>query len=255
VLPYLDASGPIAFAHRGGSLEGLENTMAAFDRAVRMGYRYLETDVHVSADGVVVAFHDDTLDRVTDGSGLIRSRTWSELSRLRVGGREPIPRLAELLDTWPDIRLNVDAKLDAVVGPLVEGIRRAGAVDRVCVGSFSDRRLARVRAMLGPSLCTALGPAEVRRLRLASWRIPLRARLPAAGTACVQIPCRHRGIPLAESRLIDDAHARGLPVHVWTINDAAEMQRLLDLGVDGLMTDDLGALRDVLAARGAWPPA
>jgi glycerophosphoryl diester phosphodiesterase len=255
VLPYLDASRPLGFAHRGGSLEGLENTMAAFDRAVRLGYRYLETDVHATADGILVAFHDEVLDRVTDGRGPVRSRTWSELRRVRVGGREPIPRFTELVATWPDVRLNVDVKADAAVEPLVEVIRRADALERVCVGSFSDARLARVRAALGPRLCTALGPAEVRRLRLVSWRMLPRARLPAAGTACVQVPVRHRGVPLAEPRLIAAAHARGLPVHVWTVNDPAEMGRLLDLGADGLMSDDLVALRDALEAHGAWPPA
>jgi len=255
MLPYLAARVPLAFAHRGGWLDGLENSMAAFERAVWLGFRYLETDVHATADGVVVAFHDEVLDRVTDGRGSVGSRTWSELSRVRIGGREPIPRFAELLAAWPDVRLNVDVKADAAVEPLVAEIRGAAAVDRVCVGSFSDARLARVRAALGPRLCTSLGPREVRRLRLGSWRIPGQARLPAPGTAGVQIPTRWRGIPLADSRLVAHAHAHGLPVHVWTVDDPAEMHRLLDVGVDGLMSDDLIALRDVLAARGAWPPA
>ena len=252
--PFLDQPGPVGFAHRGGSRDGLENSMEAFARAVAAGFRHLETDVHATADGVLVALHDDTLERVTDARGRVARLPWSRVRRARIGGRETIPRLAEILDAWPDLRVNVDPKSDAAVTPLVAAVRDAGALARVCVGSFSDARLARVRAALGPALCTSLGPREVRRLLLASWRLRpgTRTRL---GGACVQIPRRYRGIPLAGPRLISLAHARGLPVHVWTVDDPAEMRRLLDLGADGLMSDDLEGLRGVLAERGAWPPA
>jgi glycerophosphoryl diester phosphodiesterase len=253
VHPFLDEPGPVGFAHRGGTRDGLENSMEAFARAVAAGFRHLETDVHATADGVLVALHDETLDRVADARGEVARLPWRVVHRARIGGRETIPRLVEVLDAWPDVRVNVDPKSDAAVEPLVAAVRDAGALDRVCVGSFSDARLARVRAALGPAVCTSLGPAEVRRLRLASWRLRPRTRLRLGG-ACVQIPPRHRGIPLVERRLVALAHARGLPVHVWTIDDPADMRRLLDLGVDGLMSGDLHALRGVLAERGAWPP-
>lgn len=246
----LDAPGPIAIAHRGGAAAAPENSLAAFAHAVALGYRYAETDVHLTADGVLVAFHDHELDRLTDGRGVVAELPWSRVRRARIGGREPIPRFAEILTTWPQLRLVVDPKADAAVEPLIAELRRLDAVDRVCVGSFAQGRLDRVRAALGPRLCTSAGPPEVRRLRLASWG--LRPRAVAAGPDCLQIPTRRGPVPLADRRLVDLAHERGLPVHVWTVNEPAEMSRLLDLGVDGIVTDDVAALRDVLVARGAW---
>jgi glycerophosphoryl diester phosphodiesterase len=252
-LAFLDHDGPIGVAHRGGPFDGLENSMAAFARAVALGYRYLETDARVTADGVLVAFHDARLDRVTDRTGAVAALPWREVRAARIGGVEPIPRLADVLSSWPDARMLVDPKADPAVDPLVEAIRRAAAVDRVCVGSFSDRRLIRVRAAFGPRLCTSMGPGEVARLRLAAWGVLPRAAVPAAA-ACVQIPRRRGRVALAEPRLLAYAHALGLPVHVWTVNDLGSMRALLDLGVDGIISDDLVALRSVLTQHGAWHP-
>ena len=183
---YLDTEYPIAFAHRGGAGDHPENTMPAFSAAVALGYRYLETDVHVTRDGVLVAFHDERLDRVTDRTGSIAALQWSEVRAARVDGREPILRLDELLDAFPDARFNIDAKHDACVDPLVATIARLGARDRVCVGSFSDVRLARLRRLAGPGLCTSAGPREVLDLFVGRRR-PLRR-----GVACVQVPPRVR---------------------------------------------------------------
>jgi glycerophosphoryl diester phosphodiesterase len=255
--PFLDHPGPIPFAHRGGAEAHPENTMAAFASAVELGYRYLETDVHVTADGVLVAFHDDILDRVSDRSGAVAKLDWSEVRQARVGGREPIARFAELLAAFPEARINVDPKHDASVGPLIRVIRDAGAAERICIGSFSDARVAEIREAFGPAICTSLGPWEIAALRAAAWGArPFLARLRRRPGRCVQIPPRGGfGLPLAEPRLIGAAHELGLPVHVWTVNGAAEMARFLDLGVDGLFTDVPGVLRSVLAGRGAWYPA
>jgi len=253
VLPFLDQDGPIGLAHRGGALDGLENSMAAFARAVELGYGYVETDVHATADGVLVALHDRTLDRVTDRTGAVAALPWREVRAARIAGVEPVPLLADILDAWPDLRVNVDVKSDRAVEPLVEVISRSGALDRVCVGSFSDRRLRRARAALGPRLCTSMGPGEVRRLLLAARGLLPRAAVPGA-PACVQVPPRQGRIVLAEPRLLARAHALGLPVHVWTVNDAGQMRALLDLGVDGIISDDIATLRAVLEERGAWPP-
>ena len=254
--PFLDHPGPIPFAHRGDSGAHPENTMAAFAAAVALGYRYLETDVHVTADGVLVAFHDDVLDRVTDRRGPVARLDWSEVRRARVGGLEPIAELAELLASFRDARLNVDPKHDAAVAALIRVIRDAGAVERVCVGSFSDSRVAEIREAFGSAICTSLGPWEIAALRAAAWGArPFLARLRRRPGRCVQVPLRGRGgLPLVEPRLIAAAHELGLPVHVWTVNGAAEMTRLLDLGVDGLFTDVPGVLRTVLAERGEWYP-
>ena len=246
--PFLDHPGTLAFAHRGGAEEYPENSLAAFRHAVDLGYRYLETDVHATLDGVVLAFHDNTLDRVTDRSGQIADLPWSEVSGARIAGREPIPLLSELLEEFPEARINIDPKDDRVVEPLVNLIRDHGALHRVCLGAFSDRRLARCRSLLGPTVCTSAGPLAVARLRLASLGFP--TGRPAA--LCLQVPVRQSGIPIVDRRLLRMAHDRGLQVHVWTIDDPGEMVRLLDLGVDGIMTDHPRVLRQVLIERGDW---
>jgi len=246
--PFLDHPGPIPFAHRGGAGDWPENTMPAFEGAVALGYRYVETDVHVTSDGVLLAFHDDRLDRVTNLTGAISELPYREVRLARVDGREPIPLLEDLLATWPDLRVNIDPKHDGAVDALAEVIARTNSVDRVCIGAFSDQRLATLRHTLGPRLCTSLGPRATARLRSATVGLPT-GQLPGA---CVQVPPRFRGIPLVDRRFLDSAHERGLPVQVWTIDEADEMVELLDLGVDGIITDRPGVLKTVLEQRGQW---
>jgi glycerophosphoryl diester phosphodiesterase len=247
-FPVLDHPGPLAFAHRGGAGDWPENTMPAFAGAVALGYRYIETDVHVTADGMLVAFHDDRLDRVTDRSGLIRELAWSDVREARVDRRERIVCMDELFSAWPDLRINIDAKHDSAVDALAESIRRADAIHRVIVGSFSDRRLARLRDLLGPRLCTSLGPKGVAQLRSASYGAP-GGRLTSP---CAQVPPAAKGVTIVDARFVRAAHDRGMQIHVWTIDDPIEMHRLLDLGVDGIMTDRPAVLRDVLESRGQW---
>jgi glycerophosphoryl diester phosphodiesterase len=248
--PFLDWPGPLAFAHQGAhSPDGPgENTMAAFEAAVAQGYRYLETDTHATTDGVLVAFHDDELDRLTDQRGAVEDMSYADIRAARVRDGEGIPLLEDLLTAWPEVRINIDPKHDAAVDPLIELIRRTGTVERVCIGAFSDRRLARVRAALGPRVCTSMGPRQVARLIAAAQGLPA-GRFPAA---CVQVPVRRGPVPLVTDAFLAAAHDRGLQVHVWTINEPDEMHRLLDLGVDGIMTDRADVLRSVLQSRGAW---
>jgi glycerophosphoryl diester phosphodiesterase len=247
---YLDWPGPIALAHRGGAEDWPENTMRAFAGAVSLGYRYVETDVHATADGVLLAFHDDRLDRVSDRTGVIAELPWKQVRAARIAG-ESIPLLEDLLGTWPDLRVNIDIKHENAIERLVEALRRTGAEDRVCVGSFSQSRLMRFRRQTAGHVCTSLGPVEVAALRAASYGPGLASgRLPLAGAAA-QVPTRAH-IPLVDQRFVATAHRRGLQVHVWTINDEREMDRLLDLDVDGLITDRPALLRDVLVRRGQW---
>jgi glycerophosphoryl diester phosphodiesterase len=240
----------VGFAHRGAHDGGevIENTMSAFAAAVDLGYRYVETDVHATADGHLVAFHDDRLDRVTDRQGLIRDLPWQEVKAARVGPNEHVPLLEDLLGTWPQLRVNIDPKHDNAVEPLIAVLRRAAAIDRVCVSAFSDRRIRRVRSALGPALCTGMGPAAIGRLRAASYGVPTGV----LANDCAQVPTRQGRVRLVDERFIRAAHARGIAVHVWTIDDEAEMEHLLDLGVDGIMTDRAVLLRDVLERRGVW---
>ncbi|MFD9246982.1 glycerophosphodiester phosphodiesterase [Streptomyces sp. NPDC059556] len=247
--PYLDHPTPLPFAHRGGTANGLENTAAAFRRAAAAGYRYFETDVHTTSDGALVAFHDATLDRVTDTSGRIADLPWAAVREARVAGKEPLPLFADLLDEFPEARWNVDLKAESALRPLVELIRAKGAWDRVCVGSFTEARIVRAQRLAGPELATSFGVRGVIGLRLRSLGIPAAVR---AGAIAAQVPERQGGIPVVDRRFVREAHARGLQVHVWTVNDPARMNSLLDLGVDGIMTDQLETLRSVLTERGAW---
>jgi glycerophosphoryl diester phosphodiesterase len=246
--PFLDHEGPIAFAHRGGGAEAPENTMAAFEHAVRLGYGYLELDVRATSDGEVVVFHDATLDRVTDRTGRIDRMSWRELREVRVDGTETVPRLVDVFDAWPDVRVNIDPKGDAAIEPLARLLRDHNLLDRVCVMAFSDRRLTRLRRLLGPRLCTALGPAGMTRLRLAASGVPIP---PGAGDIA-QVPPGLGPARLLDAGVMRAARRHGLPVHVWVVDYPGEMHRLLDLGVDGIMTDRPSALRQVLTERGLW---
>lgn len=254
--PYFDAP-PVALAHRGGALYppnvGLENTAAAFGRAVALGYRYLETDVHVTSDGTVVALHDDRLDRVADRPGRIADLTWQQVRRARVGGVEPVPALDDLLGAFPETRFNIDLKTPAAVGPTWRLIERHRAHDRVCVGSFTNRTLWHYRRVSRGRTATAAGRLGTAWLRLGPAGLARAGRTPAD---VLQIPVRFevagRVVEVVTADLLARAHALGRQVHVWTVDDPAEMTRLLDLGVDGLVSDAIDVLRDVLRARGQW---
>ncbi len=238
-------------AHRGGAIEHLENTMPAFQACVEMGYRYLETDVQVTADGVLVAFHDPTLERVTSQPGRIDALRWAQISEARIGGREPVVRLEDLLAAWPDVRFNLDIKAAGVLAPLVRLVRRMQVADRICLGSFSDARIAAARRLFGPSVCTSLGPRGVAALRLSSYS-PRAAGLVRIQAGCAQVPLQLGGRALVDERFLAAAHARGLQVHVWTVDDPVEAEAMLDLGVDGIMTDRPAMIRELLEKRGQW---
>jgi glycerophosphoryl diester phosphodiesterase len=250
-----DPGGVLAFAHRGGAyhpeIEGLENTLAAFKHAVALGYDYLETDVHVTADGVLLAFHDAVLDRVTDLEGTIADLTLEEVRRAMVGGREEVPTLAQLFDEFPRARFNIDIKSERAARALAEFIQERAEWDRVLVGSFSPKRLAEFRRLTRHRVPTSATPIEVAIFRfLPSAR--LADRLTRRRVAALQIPHRRGRWTIATPGLVRRAHATGKHVHVWTIDDPDEMRKLLDRGVDGLFTDRTDLLKDVLTERGQW---
>jgi glycerophosphoryl diester phosphodiesterase len=259
-FPYLDEpprlpGGVLAFAHRGGAyhpdIEGLENTMAAFQHAVDLGFEYLETDVHVTRDGVLLAFHDQVLDRVSDRSGAIVDLTHAEVAEALVGGQERVPTMVELVDAFPRSRFNIDLKSDGAVAPLADLIAERDLWDRVLVGSFVPRRLNEFRARTRGRVPTSAHPLEVLAFRvLPSGR--LADRLTRGRVAALQVPHRRGRWTLVTPGLVRRAHAAGKHVHVWTIDDPAEMRELLDRGVDGLMTDRTDILRDVLTDLGLW---
>jgi len=260
---YLDAVRPgsvLAMAHRGGAmhpdLTGAENTMHAFRHAVGLGYRYLETDVHATSDGVLLAFHDAALDRVTDHAGLVADHTAEQVALARIAEVHAVPTMAELLAAFPDCHFNIDLKSATAVTPLVELLDQRGAHDRVCVGSFSGRRLHAFRRATAGRVATSATPAEVTAMRFS----PVHPRRRAA---VMQVPWRHkrRRVTVTTPAFVRRAHRAGMQVHVWTgeknsqwvsIDDAESMHSLLDMGVDGLITDRTDVLKDVLIRRGQW---
>ena len=261
VHPFLGQSGPIAIAHRGGAGEAPENTLEAFEIAITLGYTYIETGAHLTRDGVLVAFHDERLDRVTDRTGAIAELAICELEAADAGntfsldggssfpfrGRGiRVPRLEEILVRWPAVRVNIDPKSDACVGPLAALLDRLGAWERVCVGSFSDRRLRQIRTRGRGRACTSMGPHAVALARLAATS----GVMPRLGADCVQVPIRQGPIRIVSKRFVEAAHRARLAVHVWTINDEATINELLDSGVDGVMSDRIRQLREVFTRRG-----
>jgi len=255
-VPFLDHPRPIAFAHRGGAGHAPENTWPAFEHAVKLGYAYLETDARATFDGKLLAFHDRNVDRMTDAEGPISLKPYRTVAALRVAGSEPIPLIEDLLGAWPDVRFNIDLK-DELGIPLLPGVlRRTGAWDRVCVTSFSGARLRAARKLLDRPVCMTTSPAAIAAVRcsIGAARPPgpptqLARRLSRAEARCAQVPGQ-----VATRSFVRRAHALGLDVHVWTVNDRAEMTRFLDLGADGIMTDAIETLREVLIERGQWYP-
>jgi glycerophosphoryl diester phosphodiesterase len=229
----------------------MENSLSAFRKAVAEGYRYIETDVHATADEIVVVHHDPSLERVTDGRGAIRGLPWSAVGSARIAGREPVCRLDDVLEELPGAFLNIDVKADSAVRPVLRVLRRHNAWDRVCLAAFDDARLRALRRDGDPSLLTSMGQRSAATLwagsRLAGW--PLRGLV--RGNAA-QVPPRQGRLRVIDSRFLRLAHRWGLEVHAWTIDEAAEMTALLDLGVDGLVTDRPDILREVLRERGQW---
>lgn len=236
--------------------------MVAFQGAVDLGYRYLETDLHASADGVLVCFHDDSLERTTNGRGAVAEQDLASLHDLDAAFRfDPIrhfphrgtgvtiPTFEELVTTYPDGHFVLDLKQSGIEDLVIDAIRRFDLWDRVIVGSFRDARLARFRRRADRRVATSSGPLETLR-HLAAARAGRPSRITADA---LQVPVK-MGLTVVDQRTIDTAHSAGKQVHVWTVNEAAEMHRLLDMGVDGIITDEITTLRSVMEDRGAGGP-
>lgn len=257
MLPYFfrkDGSvGPLAFAHRGFSLDGLENSLAAFRAATELGTVHLETDVHTTADGVLLVFHDPSLDRVTDSVGKISELTATQVAAARIGGVEPVPTFDELVTALPHARLNLDVKDWNSVGPMAAAIEKHGVHDRVLVTSFSDRRRRAVLSRLSRPVASSAGSSLTAVFVVLGPVLPAPlARKLLAGVDVFQVPVRYGLVPVVTPGFIRRAHRLDRQVHVWTVNDPVEMERLLDLGVDGIVSDRLDLLKEVLMRRGQW---
>jgi len=269
VKPYfvnLDGQGrpiPAALAHRGftydaeGKSNRLENSMKAFQSAVDLGYRYIETDLHGSKDGVAVVCHDPTLSRTTDLDGDINEMNWADIQRARIGGVEPVPRLDDIFEAWPELKVNIDIKDDQAARPVAEAIERHNAHDRVGLTSFSTARRKLTERYLSKPIATGSGTPEtvafLGGVRLGSHLLANRA---LKDVDCMQVPVTHDvgsvGISVVDQATVDALHQAGKFVHVWTVDDPDEMNRLLDLGVDGIITNRADRLKAVLVDRGQW---
>jgi glycerophosphoryl diester phosphodiesterase len=245
VTTYGSRPGPLAIAHRGGAGLAPENTLDAFRRSYALGLRYLETDVRLTADHELVAFHDARLERVTPARGRVRSHTLADLAGLPVLGGDTVLPLAVLLAAFPDACITLDVKDPAVVGPLARLLNDTGAAPRVCAAAARGSWLRILRSATGPGLCTAL-----------SWRelvhLTSRPRGRYGDAAFAHVPLRLGRVPVFRDDLVARAHDAGVRIVVWTVDDPDTMHRLLDHGVDGLITDRPDLLREVLIARGQW---
>ena len=251
-MRYGDGSGPLAIAHRGGAGLAAENSLAAFGLASALGLRYLETDVRVTRDGRLVCFHDDTLDRVTSATGLVRSKSLLELHPLRINGIEPIPTLNEALDAFPDQCFTIDLKDQAAIAPLIKSLRRKGVAQRVCIAGAWDGWLVHVRSEV-PEVTTSLGWRSLTAL-LSCARTGVRPPKALATGSFAHVPIKLGRVPIFVERVVAMSHDIGVRVVTWTVDEPAVIRRLLDAGVDAIISDRPDLLREVLVSRDQWAP-
>lgn len=250
-------------AHRGSRLLWPENTMVAFQGAADLGIQYFETDLHATRDGILLTFHDQTLQRTTDATGKVLDRTLAELREVDAGHRFEIegdfphrgtgvhiPTLEEVITTFPDVVVTVDLKAPDLEPLLVEFCERHDAWDRLIVGSFIDTRTWRVRKLTQGRVATSATGTETSRV-LAASRFGMNPTMPGD---VYQIPETAGPLRVVDRRFLRAAHANRIPVHVWTVNDPQRMEELLDLGVDGIITDRPDLLRDLMIRRGVGGP-
>ena len=246
---FLTPAPPRVLAHRGLALEAPENTLLAFLKALAIGITHLETDVHASSDGIAMISHDPDLSRLSGRAQKVGQLTAEQLRGIDLGEGQGYCSLEEALDAFPDAKFNIDIKAGAAVQPTVDAILAAKAVDRVLIGSFSPaRRLAAISRMPGVATSVSSRGAVAAVAAAKAGALPLLRRV-LRDVDAVQLPVSVLRLDAMTPRAIRNFHAAGVEVHVWTINEPAEMQRLLDAGVDGLVTDRADLALEVLAAR------
>ena len=243
---YTEPFHPIA--HRGGSLENLENSLSAFQHAWDLGYRYMETDMQASSDGVVYIFHDDMLDRVSNGTGLFCQHSSAEIDKIRLNNGEPIPRLADALAALPEAIFNIDIKRADGTKPLAAFLSSHPQAHRVVAASFVGKRLKEFKRLVGQPVPVTAVQNDIIRIKLIGLGLPLSA----PDVIAVQVPISHYGIKIVTPSFVKQCHALGIKVHVWTIDDEAEMRWLIDIGVDGVMTDKPSLLKQVCLEKDCW---
>ncbi|MFF2051870.1 glycerophosphodiester phosphodiesterase [Leifsonia sp. NPDC058194] len=248
-MSFLDGPRPRVIAHRGLAIDAPENTLLAFLKALNAGATHLETDVHASADGVAVISHDPGLDRVAGRPGRVDGMLMKELRRVELGHGQQFASLAEALDAFPEARFNIDVKDERAAASTVTAIREARATDRVLITSFSKARRRAVADEL-PGVATSPSvPEFAPALAAAKAGLTPLVRRSLRGFAAVQVPERQGAVRVVSARTVRAIHAAGAEVHVWTVDDPADMARLLDLGVDGIVSDRCDLLADLVSSR------
>ena len=229
---YLDYDGLKVLAHRGGAEESYENTTESFEYSQLLGCEFIETDVQVSSDGIPYIFHDDDLKRILNKPVRFDSLSSNEIDDLNIFNSCKIPKLSDTLLRFPNLCFQIDFKTDEVVMPALDVINDMNVFDRVCIASFSSKRLQKVRSLY-PDLCISMGPNEVFKTLVASLNL-FKGEIPGD---CLQIPMSYYGIKIVSKRFVDFVHSKGLKIMIWTINDVKTFKYLIDLGVDGIITD------------------
>ena len=224
------------FVHRGDTSIFLENTIEAFQSAISLGYQYLETDLRETSDGKIITFHDPNLKRITGANITISETKFSDIRMRRLPSRETIPTIDELLEEFPDSFINMDLKVNQIEEKVLKKINSHNALERVCLGSFNSKTIKKINS-LEPKILTSMGISQV-----IMYKFFQKKNL----SKLIQIPTHWKGIKVITKKFIDRLHNDGLKVHVWTINKETEMQSLIDLGVDGIMTDNASGLIKVM---------
>ena len=229
---YLDYEGIEVLAHRGGAEESYENTLESFEYSQSLGCKFIETDVQVSSDGIPYIFHDDELKRICEIPKKFDALKSDEIDSLTIFNNHKIPKLEDALNKFPDLSFQIDFKTDEVVEPALNVIQKTNSTDRVCIASFSSKRLERVRSV-SPNLCISMGPNEVFKTLLSRYKL---INNPLKGD-CLQVPMKYYGVKIVTKKFVEYLKSKNIKIMVWTINDVETFKYLIELEVDGIITD------------------
>ncbi len=248
-LEYINSTNIAPIAHRGASLLATENSFESFRKALDLGYRIIETDIHSSKDGTAYIFHDATLERLTGENLKISDLNDIDIDSLKLNKSSIIPRLSNVFEEFPEGLFNLDAKTWESIMPIASVIKKMGCHSRVCIGSFNHKRINAIIGELGVETCHSMGTRDVIKFYLGAQI----QRNQSFTSQCIQLPIKQFGISLMTEKVLKYARKLGIKIHFWTINDPVTMQKLLELNVDGIMTDDCVLLKKIMKKKNKWP--
>ena len=248
-LEFIRSTNIVPIAHRGASLLASENSFESFRKAFDLGYRVIETDIHSSKDGTAYIFHDITLERLTGENLKISDLKDVDIDSLKINNSSIIPRLSNVFEEFPEGLFNLDAKTWKSTKPIVDTIQNMGCRSRVCIGSFNDRRVNAIIKELGLETCHSMGTSNVIKFYLGA-QLGIEQHFTSQ---CIQLPIKMFGISLTTRKVLSYARKLGIKIHFWTINNPVIMQQLLELNVDGIMTDDCVLLKEIMKEQNKWP--